>query len=882
MGVRSDGVSVNRAGARAVEQSGGGAVGKLANRQVRQAGQAPLNGAAGAGSQSLGTVPVGVRQVKLNQSDLAVLGNKLVNGLESGAISRGWQQDFGDAVMTIQQIDKDLVEASKLLEGSNDQPLTEVQENRAQALLSAAKYNLVQLRNWSDAAQEQMQDRPEEVKFTTGLQDCIAERSMDVADLMSLYDLDQAPTEQGVSRADRINFNLVDAKAARVLAQSLNVEGLPEDARASLQNALQQHEARLQDALDLAQGKASNEPQLNKLPTEAWENSFDLHKNKTQSEDVKALRSQWKASLASGQQAQMPLTHPRLSQEKMLEEFVGFHLETANVDKAHMPDFKFAFSNAKNEVLNAQDWQPVEKELHYNPKLLPKIGKFSARASGNTPSAPSAAAPPTHKALSTITPAPAMAAHFADDYAGKGVNCSDRLQYKHVPNLALTELKNSDGKQIVTALRHGILDSYDINASALRKLPQEQLATMVADLLVPDGPDKEQQVTSIVNDIRTSSSQAKQHADRLRTAASRNMAEELAVASLASDPGKLQRALDGDTVELNLNSISLVTPDKVRPLLKPKGNERDMLRRQTEALQSLQGDKMQLKVRDSEGQLRTVNAKIKVRTFNFGVNGGAVGKMYGVPSHLPVWRNTTGGWNYSMEQNNPALTEMFGPLQTPSGNPAQDLTEREFPDDLRYLSRLEPLRREDWGLVGEKLQSLEQQYVDKQRSLRFATGSDHEATLAELEDLRGKHKALIRAATDAKQIWRDGSYVKGGDDPYKMVSRLGLVINLMDGESLAFNCKSGKDRTGQLDAELKYQAALADAGSELSPGKTPPELRKMHSDFTLQAGNLEMQRLNTGVPGFKLKLNETPGLRNYIASPSLSSAYRGGSAYVKG
>ena len=53
--------------------------------------------------------------------------------------------------------------------------------------------------------------------------------------------------------------------------------------------------------------------------------------------------------------------------------------------------------------------------------------------------------------------------------------------------------------------------------------------------------------------------------------------------------------------------------------------------------------------------------------------------------------------------------------------------------------------------------------------------------------------------------------------------------------------------------------------------------RSARSDFTLNTGNLEMQQLNTGLPGYKLA--GVSGLKNMIAD-GMKPVYRGGSGYV--
>ena len=54
--------------------------------------------------------------------------------------------------------------------------------------------------------------------------------------------------------------------------------------------------------------------------------------------------------------------------------------------------------------------------------------------------------------------------------------------------------------------------------------------------------------------------------------------------------------------------------------------------------------------------------------------------------------------------------------------------------------------------------------------------------------------------------------------------------------------------------------------------------RAARTDFTLNTGNLEMQQLNTGLPGYKLA--GVAGLANMVAA-DMKPVYRGGCAYVQ-
>ena len=1164
-------------------------------------------------------------------------------------------EDMRNVVDFARAIDKDIVRAAKLLEKSDKKPLNAKSQQEVNTLLRAGKYNLEQVQRWASVVRDGCRDQPSNHEFITRLQERLADRHMALANIMCRFDIDQAPSEQAVSRADRIDYNLVTADAALKVVGGLSVKNLSENTKQKLVDILDDHRAELGQAKDIATGRSSGSDKSQVVSKEVWRTSFNLTKGKNEDTIVSLLHKHWDAEARGATGRWLPLAYPGLTQERMLQEFVGYQLKKAGVAKKDRSDLRFQFKEAANQVRNERPWEPIAKQLNYAVDGI------------------------SHRVQSTITPAGAMADRFAEPYPakGNGICCSDRMQYTHVPNLARTELIDDSGAILFSALRHGVLDAYDISVATLRKLPKQELATMLKDLyshsadskiaalisktdsktaarssktdskiaarssradskiaarssradskiaylgkigntcpeqcavfaadhfnleckfetykdaaankeqidiIIPvgaalqnrtaseaaetdavegsftdgrteesclnyllkldkdaiylmrtgrndggghnqmlysknnewfayDDPKRQLQLTSngtltrggaerMVNPddnwgvgldqvsiftlpvteqgaknmirfikdfrnedeptamlnlfnapsadqarvdganaslearvaaenpydsidfpdsdggvgqtaaevnpavggvdqtaakitpavgvsredtdygiysridktrkdpedeaeaafnkestdqtpgvtrldgddpavdsistsspdeevppplpprqyldqelfgqttvtdidsdkaaaqvatvdaiqgetfdidkiqelIRTKKSAADEIASAMRTAASAKMAKELAVAALVSDPDKLQAALDGEVVDLNLSSISLLTPDRVRPFYRgPKSNEREMLRRQTEALQSLSGEQKNLQVRDASGDLRTVVVNCKVRTFNFGVNEGAVSKpLHIIPQDTPGWGKLM-GWSYAMERNNPELKTLLGDRKSDRlGGEVLDKLNTFQKKYMRLKSALAALERASQD--------------DSIAALREAAIPRFERECAAIEQ---RLTALRYAAEGAKTIWREGSYNKGGQDPYKMVSRLGMVINAM-GETLAFNCKSGKDRTGQLDAELKYLSALAlnDDGQEVYSKELPrpgelatPELRQMRSDFTLGTGNLEMQRLNTGLAGFKLDTKEVPGLANYIAGPEMEAMYRGGSNYVKG
>ncbi|MDE0365537.1 MAG: hypothetical protein OXP09_08180, partial [Gammaproteobacteria bacterium] len=321
-----------------------------------------------------------------------------------------------------------------------------------------------------------------------------------------------------------------------------------------------------------------------------------------------------------------------------------------------------------------------------------------------------------------------------------------------------------------------------------------------------------------------------------------------------------------------LSSISVLTPDSLRNLAgKARADERTMLNHQTAALGQLANrNPVELRVRDDNGELRTVNVNVRLRQFNFGVNAGAVGRArvgpVSIPSQTPGWRNLM-GWGFAMERNNPQLQQLFGPANA-----------NELGGDVG--DRLFLMRREAEQLAAE-VEDVED-YIAMQEGDEGEDTHDLDeeaaALRAQLASVNKRIETLDSAARQAKAIWASNDYRAGGGDPFKMVSRLALIGHAM-GETPLFNCKSGKDRTGQLDAEVKFLAAAADesGGSVPAPDESMEAWRPVRNEFVFNTGNLEMQRLNTGLPGYKLK--DVPGLANVIRD-GMKPLYRGGSAYV--
>eukprot|EP00993_Chasmostoma_nieuportense_P003227 NODE_395_length_2302_cov_26.864368_g366_i0.p1 GENE.NODE_395_length_2302_cov_26.864368_g366_i0~~NODE_395_length_2302_cov_26.864368_g366_i0.p1 ORF type:complete len:735 (-),score=188.12 NODE_395_length_2302_cov_26.864368_g366_i0:15-2219(-) len=101
-----------------------------------------------------------------------------------------------------------------------------------------------------------------------------------------------------------------------------------------------------------------------------------------------------------------------------------------------------------------------------------------------------------------------------------------------------------------------------------------------------------------------------------------------------------------------------------------------------------------------------------------------------------------------------------------------------------------------------------------------------------------------------------GALIRRGVHPAACAVRI-LMLAWMMGHSIVWNCKSGKDRTGVVDIELKL---LAELNQQL--GAIPSleqcdayrdRLIRFRRELFLGAGNMDVQKVNTGIAGFKMQ-----------------------------
>ncbi|WMI97585.1 inositol phosphate phosphatase SopB [Pseudomonas chlororaphis subsp. aurantiaca] len=143
---------------------------------------------------------------------------------------------------------------------------------------------------------------------------------------------------------------------------------------------------------------------------------------------------------------------------------------------------------------------------------------------------------------------------------------------------------------------------------------------------------------------------------------------------------------------------------------------------------------------------------------------------------------------------------------------------------------------------------------------------------------------VILLSNQLRKIWAENAHNNDGGEPYKAAQRATLLAFEI-GAVPCWNCKSGKDRTGMLDVELKREAVvLYRSGKPSIPGNLlSGDDQKLMRKALLSSGNQEVQAYNTGVPGSKV-MKELPCMNlsyaQRIGDSTLSARARGLSGMV--
>lgn len=453
-----------------------------------------------------------------------------------------------------------------------------------------------------------------------------------------------------------------------------------------------------------------------------------------------------------------------------------------------------------------------------------------------------------HTFKSEITPAPAV---FNNSYGGRGVNSHRRTEDTHAVNLAHTRIEAEGGRNLFSAVRHGVVSAFGLVPKGVKSLPDNALGELVGRLLPVDRWMVDEQGrpsrSATVKAVRAGGPLL----DQIRATANENRAKEIVALTVAMDSDLLKianlAAEDGITPPtVDILSLSLLTPDSYRSLKSDvDDNERLMLTDQLAAWNALKTDPITLKVQ-VPGTDQVVDVKIKVNpvAMNYGVNQGAVVGFGPVSSDWDM----ASGWSMSSKVNLHGLDALFG-------TGVQDVGASR---DGMLGSKIAVLDRSLLS-ASRELDRLRIQMMNRKgaETAPAATEQLQESINrhAEIVDtLRNKADIVKEIQRQIGEIHRDGAYRKAGNETYKMPTRLAVLAEML-GVKVAFNCKSGKDRTGELDAEIKHFKTQIELSGRVPDYRRVRDGREKDQFYEVmtQSGNFEMQRLNTGFAGYKLQ-----------------------------
>ena len=293
-----------------------------------------------------------------------------------------------------------------------------------------------------------------------------------------------------------------------------------------------------------------------------------------------------------------------------------------------------------------------------------------------------------------------------------------------------------------------------------------------------------------------------------------NRAREVFILEMTRNPEFLEQIAKGE--EVLFTSVGLLTPDSLRHQLhklfgfSASGDEKEMV-----AIQAQAWDDLRNEIADGRIVINGAVVKAEIIDFNIGVNKGAT-----ILATNPIIGEAVSGTNYVNELiNNRSMDKLVAVT------------------DKRLATKNNELRKK----IDQQKRETDPVQLKKLDSEIIALNRDI-ATINEL-------------SAQIAEIWKDGSYREAGNEPYKLASRVALLSHLLGGGTV-FNCKSGKDRTGQLDAEVKFLAFQI----RTSNGRVPKPDRKRTNLEKVQFATFiffdesrrTLQEFNTGYGGSKL------------------------------
>jgi hypothetical protein len=188
-----------------------------------------------------------------------------------------------------------------------------------------------------------------------------------------------------------------------------------------------------------------------------------------------------------------------------------------------------------------------------------------------------------------------------------------------------------------------------------------------------------------------------------------------------------------------------------------------------------------------------------------------------------------------------------------------------------FLERTYRSECQDWNTRYNTLISWEQQFVSNLIMLVSKTNNHvginmiKSQTFEQYRRLMNKERDIVHLYSDFEQMYFDNVHEKFSqgliesndvNDVYSIPVRI-IMLSFLLGEQSHFNCKSGKDRTGELQDQCQEFAEMREqcqtyprAMSEKS--EYNDHRRHVHTMLALNGGSLEIIKQNLGIMGSKM------------------------------
>ncbi len=526
----------------------------------------------------------------------------------------------------------------------------------------------------------------------------------------------------------------------------------------------------------------------------------------------------------SGPNERIPLNTPEIDEQTIVEETLLRAFRDAGLSTDHvLRDFRREMVRGFNST---RAWNEIAHEMQL------QVGAK------------------TLLAYSQIRPA----GTFLREYDGRGVCSHDTAQSARAVNLAQTRLVVGEHEPLFSAMRHGVASATALTPEniAPERMSDEELVEHVQALL-PDACVRGA-IGNVVNVLATAQHvrSAPHIVERMRAIANENRLEDVVRAMVVTDPrllrdadlayrvahgeGGHRRQVLGATRPpvVEVLSISLLTLDGARR--GPDVDERRMLEDQCEAWRSLTGPR-DVELRDPEsGRKMMVRVDIQPTPVNYGVQAGRDGG--------PGRAVDAGGDVRAM--NEAGLSKLLGDPSDPHEPGLIAPVLARMAQECATLDEMILLTFRDL----EAARALPLENPGRRAAIAQADSGANNAR--EFAARARRRYTLVSGLVEQVQQLRVDDGQRQGRSPYAMPARLALLAD-MAGVHVAFNCRSGNERSGELDAEIKHlrlQMELRGHVPQVDRLRSEDELHQFGQVIT-RSGNFELQRLNTGYAGYR-------------------------------